>query len=134
VSRWLSLGAVCVAAHVMLCPNVIALSHRRPPESITLLPSVGPSMMPRVCRVLSHGWCQGLEGSPSHLQSQVRSTFSGVLHSLVRVLERCYTHTGDLALANTVMWTTALDFEHGDHGMLLDSKLLPLLGKVPFSC
>ncbi len=82
------------------------------------------------CRALDLPFFQGLEGSPAHLQAAVRSTFSGILHTLVRVLERCFTSTGDIALANAVMWSTALDFEHGDHDMVLDSRLLPVLGKV----
>jgi hypothetical protein len=88
----------------------------------------------RACVFAARGaacvWAQNLEGSPASVQARVRSAFSELLHALASTLERCFVTTGDTALATAVMRTAALDFEHSDHGLLLEAGLVPILGKV----
>ena len=76
-----------------------------------------------------HHFLSGLEGAGAQVQALVRSCFFRLLHVNAAMLERCITKTGDVSLAHTVMWNVAVDYEHGDHGAVLDARLLPILGK-----
>ncbi len=62
-------------------------------------------------RVYVVGVLQGLEGSSALLQLRVKSAFFKLVHAFSATLERCLTSTGDVSLAQVVMWNAAIDYE-----------------------